>query len=63
MSYGLLLLPVLLPILFWGAYHYHKDRHQPEPPGHLLLAFGQGLLTAAISRALYIELGWASLRY
>jgi RsiW-degrading membrane proteinase PrsW (M82 family) len=63
MSYGLLLLPVLLPILFWGAYHYHKDRHLPEPPGHLLLAFGLGLLSAAISRALYIALGWASLRY
>jgi RsiW-degrading membrane proteinase PrsW (M82 family) len=63
MSYGLLLLPVLLPIVFWAAYHYHKDRHLPEPPGHLLLAFGLGLLSAAISRALYIALGWASLRY
>jgi RsiW-degrading membrane proteinase PrsW (M82 family) len=63
MSNGLLLLPVLLPILFWGLYHYHKDRHLPEPPGHLLLAFGLGLLSAAISRVLYIALGWASLRY
>lgn len=63
MSHGLMLLPVLLPILFWGAYHYHKDRHLPEPPGHLLLAFGLGLLSAAISRALYVALGWASLRY
>jgi RsiW-degrading membrane proteinase PrsW (M82 family) len=63
MSYGLLLLPVLLPILFWGFYHYHKDRHLPEPVSHLLLAFGLGLLSAAISRALYIALGWASLRY
>ena len=63
MSYGLLLLPVLLPILFWGIYHYHKDRHLPEPIGHLVLAFGLGLLSAAISRALYVALGWASLRY
>ena len=63
MSYGLLLLPVLLPILFWGGYHYHKDRHLPEPPDRLLLAFCLGLLSAAISRALYIALGWASLRY
>jgi RsiW-degrading membrane proteinase PrsW (M82 family) len=63
MSYGLMLLPVLLPILFWGFYHYHKDRHLPEPPGYLLLAFGLGLLSAGISRALYIALGWASLRY
>ena len=63
MSYGLMLLPVLLPILFWGFYHYHKDRHLPEPPGHLLLAFGLGLLSAGLSRALYVALGWASLRY
>ena len=63
MSHGLMLLPVLLPILFWGFYHYHKDRHLPEPPGHLLLAFGLGLLSAALSRALYVALGWASLRY
>ena len=63
MSYGLMLLPVLLPILFWGFYHYHKDWHLPEPPGYLLLAFGLGLLSAGISRALYIALGWASLRY
>ena len=63
MSYGLMLLPVLLPILFWGFYHYHKDRHLPEPAGYLLLAFGLGLVSAGISRALYVALGWASLRY
>lgn len=63
MSYGLMLLPVLLPILFWGYYHYHKDRHLPEPVGYLLLAFGLGLVSAGISRALYVALGWASLRY
>ncbi len=63
MSYGLQLLPVLLPILFWGFYHYHKDRHLPEPVSSLVLAFGLGLLSAAISRALYTALGWASLRY
>jgi RsiW-degrading membrane proteinase PrsW (M82 family) len=63
MSYGLLLVPVLLPILFWAFYHYHKDRHLPEPIGYLLLAFGLGLLSAAISRSLYVALGWASLRY
>ena len=63
MPYGLQLLPVVLPILFWGIYHYHKDRHLPEPVSSLLLAFGLGLLSAAISRALYTALGWASLRY
>lgn len=63
MSHALLLLPVLLPILFWGYYHYHKDRHLPEPVGRLVLAFALGVLAAAISKALYLALGWASLRY
>ena len=63
MSHALLLLPVLLPILFWGYYHYHKDRHLPEPVGRLVLAFVLGFAAAAISKALYIALGWASLRY
>lgn len=63
MSNAFLLVPVVLPILFWGAYHYHKDRHLPEPIGRLALAFVLGLLSAAISKALYIALGWASLRY
>lgn len=63
MSHALLLLPVLLPVLFWAAYHYHKDRHLPEPVGRLALAFALGLLSAGISKALYIALGWASLRY
>ena len=63
MPYGLQLIPVLLPILFWGMYHYHKDRHLPEPVSSLVLAFALGLMSAAISRALYTALGWASLRY
>jgi RsiW-degrading membrane proteinase PrsW (M82 family) len=63
MSHALLLLPVLLPVLFWAAYHYHKDRHLPEPISRLALAFALGLLSAGLSRTLYIALGWASLRY
>jgi RsiW-degrading membrane proteinase PrsW (M82 family) len=63
MSHVLLLLPVMLPVLFWAAYHYHKDRHLPEPVGRLALAFALGLLSAGISKALYVVLGWASLRY
>jgi len=58
-----LLLPVVLPALFWAGYHYYKDRHLPEPAGHLLLAIVLGLLAAGISRALYVALGWVSLRY
>ena len=63
MFYSLQLLPVLLPIVFWGIYHYHKDRHLPEPVSSLLLAFTLGLVSAALSRLLYTALGWASLRY
>jgi len=63
MSYAILICPVLLPVLFWAWYHYHKDRHLPEPVSSLVLAFGLGLVSAAISRALYTALGWASLRY
>lgn len=58
-----LLLPVLLPVLFWGAYHYHKDRHLPEPPGNLALCFALGLFAAILSKALYIALDPLGLRY
>jgi RsiW-degrading membrane proteinase PrsW (M82 family) len=58
-----LLLPVVLPVLFWGAYHYHKDRHLPEPPGNLAACFALGLLAAAMSKALYVALGPLGLRY
>jgi RsiW-degrading membrane proteinase PrsW (M82 family) len=63
MSYLLQILPILLPILFWGYYHYHKDRHLPEPVAHLVLTFFLGMVAAAVSKGLYIALGWVSLRY
>jgi len=59
----LLLLPVLLPMLFWAAYHYHKDRHLPEPLENLVLCFTLGLLAALLSKGLYIALGPLGLRY
>jgi RsiW-degrading membrane proteinase PrsW (M82 family) len=58
-----LLLPVLLPMLFWAGYHYHKDRHLPEPLGNLALCFALGLLAALLSKALYIALGPLGLRF
>lgn len=58
-----MILPVVVPILFWSWYHYHKDRHLPEPIGHLALAFALGIVAAAVSKALYIALGWISLRH
>jgi len=58
----LLILPVIVPVIFWAAYHYHKDRHLPEPPGNLLLCFVLGLLAALISKGLYMALEPMGLR-
>jgi len=59
----LILLPIAAPVLFWAVYHYHKDRHLPEPPGNLLLAFGLGMLGVGVSMALYQTLGLIGLRF
>jgi len=63
MNSAIMILPATLPVLFWGAYHYHKDRHLPEPAGNLLLAFGLGIAASFLSRSLYVGLGWVGLRY
>lgn len=59
----LMLLPVLLAVLFWAGYHYHKDRHLPEPAGHLLLALLLGAASALFAKAFYVSLGFVGLRY
>lgn len=58
-----LMLPIILPVVFWAVYHYHKDRHLPEPPRNLLLCFGLGLLAAALSKGMYTGLEPLGLRY
>ncbi len=63
MQQALLMLPVVLPVIFWAAYHIHKDRHLPEPPRNLALCFGLGLAAAAISKLLYMGLEPLGLRY
>jgi len=63
MQQFVLILPVALPILFWAAYHYHKDRHFPEPLGHLLLTFILGMLAVGIGHLLYSGLGLLGLRF
>ena len=60
---GLLALPVLLPALFWAAYHYYKDRHLPEPPLNLATCFVLGASAAWISKLLYAALEPLGLRY
>ncbi len=63
MQQALLFAPIILPIFFWAAYHYHKDRHLPEPIGHLLLAFILGMLAAGVSQSLYVALEPLGLRF
>lgn len=56
-------MPVVVPALFWSGYHYYKDRHLPEPLGHLVVAFILGAASAWVSKSLYVALGWFELRY
>jgi len=59
----MLILPVILPVLFWAGYHYHKDRHLPEPVGHLILAFLLGAGSYWLGIVMYEALGYLGLRY
>ncbi len=53
---------MVVPVVFWAVYHYHKDRHLPEPPGNLLLCFMLGLVAAGLSKAMYVGLEPLGLR-
>lgn len=57
MDMTLYLLPVALPVVFWAAYHYYKDRCLPEPIPHLLLAFALGLGSFYLGMLMYEALG------
>lgn len=63
MQQAIIILPIVIPILFWSVYHYHKDRHLPEPILNLLLCFVLGVLGAALSKFMYIGLEPFGLRY
>jgi RsiW-degrading membrane proteinase PrsW (M82 family) len=63
MLQGLLTLPVIVPVLFWAAYHYHKDRHLPEPPGNLFLCIAMGVGASFVSSWFYEALEPFGLRY
>ena len=62
-DYLLMLLPVALPVVFWSAYHLHVDRHLPEPPANLALAFGLGVGSFFLGALAYRLLGFLGLRY
>ena len=55
--------PLLVPLLFWAAYHYYHDRHRPEPVGNLLVCIGLGVGAAYLNRLMYEGLGVIGLRY
>ena len=63
MHYSMYIAPVLMPVLFWAGYHYYKDRHLPEPLGHLLLAFTLGIAAFWLGKLMYVGLGYVDLRY
>ena len=63
MLQGLLTLPVIVPVLFWAAYHYHKDRHLPEPPGNLLLCLLLGVAASLLAKQMYLGLEPLGIRY
>lgn len=58
-----LIIPILLPVLFWAGYHYHKDRRLPEPLTHLAIAFGIGMLAFWFGSLMYQLLGVVGLRF
>lgn len=53
---------ILVPLLFWGAYHYYHDRHRPEPLLNLFACLGLGAAAWLLSRAFYVGLGYVGLR-
>ena len=58
-----LLLALIAPALFWAVYHYHKDRHQPEPPMNLLLIYALGVGAGYLGLHVYAALDLVGLRY
>ncbi len=59
----MLIFPVLVPFLFWAAYHYYHDRHRPEPVGNLILTVLLGVGAAYLNQAMYAGLGVIGLRF
>ena len=55
--------PLIVPVLFWAWYHDHKDRHLPEPVGHLAIAFALGAASYWLGMLMYEGLGLVGLRF
>lgn len=63
MGYLVCFASIALPIAFWAGYHYHKDRHLPEPVGNLALCLLLGVVSFYIGKALYGGLDLVGLRF
>ena len=63
MDYLMVIVPIVLPVIFWAAYHYYKDRHMPEPIGNLALSFGLGILSFYVGKLMYLGLDLIGLRF
>ena len=63
MRFTVIIVPILLPVLFWAGYHYYKDRHQPEPILNLLFCFLLGIAASYLSKSMYIALETVNLRH
>ena len=57
------IVPIGLPVVFWSAYHYHKDRHMPEPVGNLVLCFVLGVASFYLGKMMYQGLDLVGLRF
>ncbi|WP_455199977.1 PrsW family intramembrane metalloprotease [Kaarinaea lacus] len=54
---------IIAPTFFWAAYHYYKDRHQPEPIANLLLTYGLGIAAGYLGLHAYVSLELVGLRF
>lgn len=54
---------LIAPAMFWAAYHYYKDRHQPEPVRNLLLTYGLGIAAGYLGLRAYEVLEFIGLRH
>jgi RsiW-degrading membrane proteinase PrsW (M82 family) len=63
MGYLMYIVPIVMPAIFWAGYHYHKDRHIPEPIGNLVLCFGLGILSFYLGKLMYMGLDLVGLRF
>ena len=62
MNSSLFVFGLLVPLLFWIAYHYYHDRHRPEPVANLVLCIGLGAAAAYLNQYMYVGLDLLGLR-